>query len=368
MIVKIVLVVCSLLVIVEGGKCPCATQDLCDPITNTTRREVFIFSLNNDRNSWEKYDFTKVTTVVMVGYDSPELMCHAHKFGVRAVTIANYPVEKLTNAAARTVWVNKMLAIVKENFLDGVNIDFEDPISKNEVNLERGYTSLVAEANQRFKQELPYSQITVDVAWRQPCIDDRCYDYSGLSAVSDFVFVMAYDERSQILGECIAGANSPLVNAQLGIESYLSLNIPAYKMVLGVPWYGYRYKCLKLVENKCSIEKKPFRGVPCSDAAGSQIDYRAIAILVKKNHIKINFDNSTMTPFFNYQDASNTTYQIWFDGPRSLKLKYSLADKYGLRGVGMWNADSLDYSDTISAQLQRKEMWGALPNYRNDFN
>ena len=48
----------------------------------------------------------------------------------------------------------------------------------------------------------------MDVAWSPNCIDQRCYDYYGLAEASDFLFVMAYDEQSQIFGTCKAGPNS----------------------------------------------------------------------------------------------------------------------------------------------------------------
>ena len=36
---------------------------------------------------WSKYDWTKVTTIVPVGYVNSHLMCFAHKHGARVVTI-----------------------------------------------------------------------------------------------------------------------------------------------------------------------------------------------------------------------------------------------------------------------------------------
>lgn len=45
------------------------------------------------------------------------------------------------------------------------------------------------------------------MGWK-PNVDIRFYDYQGLAANSDLLFVMAYDEQSQIFGECLAGPNS----------------------------------------------------------------------------------------------------------------------------------------------------------------
>ena len=117
------------------------------------------------------------------------------------------------------------------------------------------------------------SQISFDVAWSPNCIDGRCYQYAELALVTDYLVVMSYDERSQIYGPCVAGANSGYNTTATGILQYRTLGLNTTQLVLGVPWYGYNYPCLSLSEDHvCSIEKVPFRGADCSDAAGKCID------------------------------------------------------------------------------------------------
>ena len=80
---------------------------------------------------------------------------------------------------------------------------------------------------------------------------------------------MSYDEQSQIYGQCIAMANSPLAKTELGIKQYLDLGIGANKLVLGQPWYGYDYPCTEFMPGDvCNIKSVPYHGAPCSDAAG----------------------------------------------------------------------------------------------------
>ena len=53
--------------------------------------------------------------------------------------------------------------------------------------------------------------------------------------------------------------------------------------------------------------------------------------------------------------------QVWFDNPRSLTLKYRLAAELGLRGVGFWHLDALDYAGKDPrAQQQTAAMWEAV--------
>ena len=46
-----------------------------------------MFSINPQQDDWRFYNWDKVTTVVMAGYIDMDLVCLAHKYGARAITI-----------------------------------------------------------------------------------------------------------------------------------------------------------------------------------------------------------------------------------------------------------------------------------------
>ena len=53
--------------------------------------------------------------------------------------------------------------------------------------------------------------------------------------------------------------------------------------------------------------------------------------------------------------------QVWFDPPQSLSAKYRLAQQLGLRGVGMWNLECVDYeSQDAEVAAQTQAMWAAM--------
>lgn len=88
------------------------------------------------------------------------------------------------------------------------------------------------------------TQISFDVPWAPRGVDGRYYPWKALADASDLLFVMSYDMRSQIYDACIAGANSPRALVQQGIDEYvLAFGVSPDKLVLGVPWYGYKYEC-----------------------------------------------------------------------------------------------------------------------------
>lgn len=53
--------------------------------------------------------------------------------------------------------------------------------------------------------------------------------------------------------------------------------------------------------------------------------------------------------------------QVWFDDPRSLALRYSAAQRLGLRGVGFWNTECLyqpeDADHPREAAADADTMW-----------
>lgn len=61
------------------------------------------------------------------------------------------------------------------------------------------------------------------------------------------------------------------------------------------------------------------------------------------------------------QAPNSSASQVWYDDPASLALKYATAAHLGLRGVGMWHLDALDYRCADAAcSSERAAMWAAL--------
>lgn len=70
-------------------------------------------------------------------------------------------------------------------------------------------------------------------------------------------------------------------------------------------------------------------------------------------------------PYFNYRDAATgAVHQMWYDDPQSLTLKYAFAKEAGLRGVGFWHLDALNYLSTDAAVIAAtKAMWDAVKTF-----
>ncbi|XP_007524796.2 di-N-acetylchitobiase [Erinaceus europaeus] len=350
-----------LLLAVQGlaqADCPCGKPELCRPIRHRPDFEVFVFDVG--QKTWKSYDWSQITTVAVFGKYDSELMCYAHSKGARVVLKGDVSLKDIVDPTFRASWIAQKVKLAKTQYMDGINIDIEQEVNYSSPEYD-ALTALVKETTDSFHREIEGSQVTFDVAWSPRCIDRRCYNYTGIADACDFLFVMSYDEQSQVWSECIAAANAPYNQTLTGYDDYIKMGIDPKKLVMGIPWYGYDYTCLNLSEDHvCTIAKVPFRGAPCSDAAGRQVPYKVMMKQINSSISGSQWDNEQQAPYYNYKDHTGRFHQVWYDNPRSITVKAAYIQHHGLRGIGMWNANCLDYSGDAEAKRQTEEMWKVL--------
>lgn len=114
-------------------------------------------------------------------------------------------------------------------------------------------------------------------------------------------------------------------------------------------------------DNVCKIQSVPFRGVNCSDAVGTQLEYSTLNdLLVARSYTGARWSQTYQSPYFNYYDSVGGVHQVWFDNPFSLGKKYAISTDKNLRGVAIWNSDLLDYGDLPRGKQETQLMWDAL--------
>lgn len=214
--------------------CPCEDVSLCKPVS--VQNDVEIFGFSGDTTNYTYFDWDVITTIAWA--TDPQLICHAHANNARVIAAAPASIPLTSDKKARDVWVKDAVAYVEAHHLDGITFDYESPMTWNDPDREY-YVAIINETKSALKTKNPYAQISVCVAWSPDDIDGRAYDVVGLADVSDLLYVMSYDTRSQIFDRCIASANSPSSRARYGLQRYLDLGIPPSKLILGTPWCTY---------------------------------------------------------------------------------------------------------------------------------
>jgi len=353
----------------EVRECGCANSLLCLPLGEAallhpeephvmtflhkqTKPELFAFVLQCERAEWEKYDWEALTTVSVSGFEDQQLLCHAHSYGVRVVPLAgaDYPADQLTNTTARAEFVASQTQYILMHGMDGINIDFEQPLTAGSPEVD-AYTALVRETTESVHAAINGSQVSVDLAVYTEH-DWRNYDTAGVAEASDFIFMMCYDLNAMDCGSqlCLAGANSPFLYDQQGVQKFKSLGIPGDKLVLGLPWYGYRYICEEYEDGRwCNFRQK-----------GTQHVFSEITEMMLEAGVAPLWDSQTKSPYVSIQAEDGSWTQIWYDDPFSLWYKTKMAAAEGMRGTGIWTANFIDYGDSFNAQRLRALMWGAM--------
>jgi len=274
-----------------------------------------------------EYDWNVLTTVAWRA--DPRTVAAAHAAGARVDLDGRTGAAEVVlngSVADAAAWVLRTAGEVVRLGLDGVNFDLERPIRGGARAPEaHAYTGLVAAtAAALAAATLGAARVTVDVPFLPYDNDGRDYDYLGLAAAADALFVMAYDTQALMWGRCVAAANAPLGLVRRSVDAWLALGVPPGKLILGLPWYGYTYECLDDEDDAgeedegvrrggeeaaaaasapgpaagaksrsrggssrsggkgddardlCRIAPVPYAGAPCSDAGGQQLGYAKI--------------------------------------------------------------------------------------------
>lgn len=261
----------------------------------------------------------------------------------------NETTEKLLACPrCRANLINNALAEVKQKEVDGVNLDFEYVGTPDDDVIFR-FTQLVNDFSETFHAQIPGSLVTVST-YAKSAVDKKIHAVASLAQVADYLFVMGYDFFRPV--STYAGPVSPLTGAEkygydlkTTVDDYLKL-VPAEKIVLGLPYYGYDWP----VEN----DKPNAKTLEGSDKNG----YANMSSYVKSQYDPLNHDGSrrwdslAQVPFYSWFDEERRVWrQCYYEDTRSLGLKYDLIKEKKLRGVGIW---ALGYDD------DKPELWDLL--------
>ena len=109
------------------------------------------------------------------------------------------------------------------------------------------------------------------------------------------------------------------INQVRKVVEYALTEIPAEKIDLGIPNYGYDWPL-------------PYeRGVTKATTIGN---VQAVRIAVEQG-VEIKFDSLAESPYFTYVE-NGISHEVWFEDVRSLQAKFNLIKEYSLRGCGYW--------------------------------
>jgi GH18 family chitinase len=198
---------------------------------------------------------------------------------------------------------------------------------------EDDFVALVRSIRAELDAISPGYQLTFDTMGR---IGNYPVDALTAPGAADAVFVMGYDYRTS--GSPVAGSIAPLTGPVYDLTetvlAYLD-EVPASRIILGVPWYGRAWSTVS-DELNAKTQSGPKFGHSAAVPYAQALEAAAAR--------DVRWDEREATSWFAYQRSNCTQAygcvtswrQVYFDDDRALRLKYDLVNKYGIRGVGIW--------------------------------
>ena len=320
---------------------------MCSPLaTPLPLQETFAFTVLSNPAAVERYDFDKLTTLAIFVPETTsddmlfDLVCSAHEKGVRVVEGTGFPMDDIHDDDKISSWIADSLNRTLKYGFDGLNFDNEQISGTADIITQR-----INETTTAFRDAIAVPQITFDMPMHPFGRDG--WNATTLAEVVDFFVPMGYD---MCWGADTASANSDFPSLESGIQEYAALDVSSEKIVLGLPWYGWRFTCAEPDDAQS--------GQPCkietSDNWYPDVAYQLNLddiLDIITDDVEILLDEASGTKYF-----AKDGFQYWFDDEETLALKYALRDTHGLRGVAMWTADSV-----APTAPEFDAMWAALP-------
>ena len=285
----------------------------------------------------------------------------AHAAGVKLTasiidgTAAHAMAGILADPASRKVHVDTIIAFANSNGFDGIDLDYEkfafsdgrDTWETTRPNWVAFVTDLAAALHHEGKT------LTVSA----PSSGDyTVYDYEAMGKVVDKIRIMAYDYST---GE--AGPIAPIEWVRDVVKSAKKL-VPADKLVLGVPVYGYDWPAT--IVGTCP-------GTEDDQPARKNVSSKSAAALAAANGVVPMWDPTSAERTFQYTeqltglDSTGTAvtctvgHVVWYADAQAVHDRAYVAERQGLSGIAIWSLGSDDATvwDGIAQARADVEVW-----------
>jgi len=296
---------------------------------------------------------------VPTGFLEPALLKKAHAAGVKVLLLlgGDFPGLETSTTGMATLMANLRTFITDKGY-DGLDIDWEYPSDTQDQNT---FFELMADLRETFPS--PTYTLSADVP---PWGGD--YAFANVTPIIDYFNIMTYDCAGPWTDD--GQLNSPIFPDPANPEPYecepggsvkeaadiylTQLNVPAKKLNMGTPFYGYFYKNVTALFGPCD---------PCKNSTVPSENYGTwIKQRINAKGWQTYYDEAALVPYMlrtdgspgyvTYDDPFSTYYRVWYsDWVRNLG------------GTFMWSLDA-DYDGTSQDLLNAMyaaTVSGALP-------
>jgi spore germination protein len=202
--------------------------------------------------------------------------------------------------------VAEIVALVESKHYAGIDLDYENLQAADRQAFTAFVTSLARGLHAKGKILSVALFAKASNAGYAP--RNVAQDYAAIGEAADQVRLMGYDYHWD---SSPPGPVAPIYWIR-DVIRYATTQIPASKIILGIPEYGYDW----------------------SGGVGTSITWQQAVQLSRQYHVRPRYDRSSQSPWFTYTDASHHKHTVWFENAESTRAKLDAAQ--GIGGVYLW--------------------------------
>ena len=198
--------------------------------------------------------------------------------------------------------------LVRAHDYAGIDIDYENLRAGD----RQAFTTFITDLGHALHAHHKMLSVAVFAKTTNAGVDPRnvAQNFAAIGRVADQVRIMAYDYH---WATSPPGPVAPLPWVR-SVLKYAKSQIPARKIILGVPLYGYDW----------------------SGGKAQAVTWLGALRLARAHHVTARYDNRAQAPWFSYTDASGQRHQVWFENQASSEAKFGVALGSQIGGVYLW--------------------------------
>ena len=205
----------------------------------------------------------------------------------------------------RETLIKNIVKVIKDNKLDGINIDFEGMKEEDKYM----YTQFLRELYPMVREI--GAKLSVDIYFT------NYIDRQGVGKACDYVMLMGYDQRGNWSDE--AGSISEIDWVEENVNSLIEdSNIPSSKIILGVPFYTRLWE----------IDASGDISTTVCSMQGSQE-------FIQEHGLEVQVDEQSGQHYVELRE-DDKTYKLWIEDAYSIAKRADTVLNYNLAGITAW--------------------------------
>lgn len=219
----------------------------------------------------------------------------------------------LNDRELRKKHIQQIRDIAKEDYIDGIDIDYEN-IDIADRNL---FSQFISELSEELHRQNKMLNVTV-----QQKTEDHLrsgagsIDWREISRYADKITIMCYGYSSK---SSKPGPICPFYWLKKIIEFAVS-QIPRDKICIALAFHGYDW----------------------SKETTNSLNFKIASQLIKKYAAKLRWDKKSRSPYFLYYDENKIKHQVWFENKKSILEKIKIIKKNKIQHIALWHLGILD--------------------------